>query len=391
MPSSPKAPATPLWLICGDDEFAVKERSSGVFREWTESAGGMDHEIIDAQCGNASEAVKAVARVQEALQTLPFFGGSKIVWFKNCNFVGEEARLSTAASVNEAVTGLAQTIKTFAWEGVRLLISAGKVDKRKGFYKTVNSVGKVEICAGISGDDRDWAEQAEVLAARQLKERGKRATDEALARIVACVGPNARQLDSEIEKLCLYAGDRGAIEPADVDSIVTRNKQARAFALGDALGDRDMVRLLRVLDEELWSMKFDSKKSEIGLLYGLIGKVRTMLFAREMQRAGMLEPTRNFSSFKAQLSRIPKDSFPEDRRINPLAVNPYVLFRAAGQSANYSSAELVRAMGLLLECNRQLVSSGADNTMILQQALTQIVKRTNLRGSGRGAKTPRAA
>ena len=38
-------------------------------------------------------------------------------------------------------------------------------------------------------------------------------------------------------------------------AVCTRNKMARAFALGDALGDRDLPRLLRRLDEELWEVK----------------------------------------------------------------------------------------------------------------------------------------
>jgi hypothetical protein len=44
-----------------------------------------------------------------------------------------------------------------------------------------------------------------------------------------------------------------------VAAICTRNKTARAFALGDALGDRDLPRLLRRLDEELWEVKSSSK------------------------------------------------------------------------------------------------------------------------------------
>ena len=51
-----------------------------------------------------------------------------------------------------------------------------------------------------------------------------------------------------------------------------------------------MPRLLRCLDEEMWAMQFDKKSSEIGLLYGLISKVRAMLFAKELVREG-LSPT----------------------------------------------------------------------------------------------------
>ena len=75
------------------------------------------------------------------------------------------------------------------------------------------------------------------------------------------VGPDRRALVSECEKLALYVGDRGAATVADVVAIVTRGKHARAFALGDALGDRQLPVLLRRLDEEMWAMRGDKSRS----------------------------------------------------------------------------------------------------------------------------------
>src|SRR5581483_4763278 len=181
--------------------------------------------------------------------------------------------------------------------------------------------------------------------------------------------------NNEVEKLSLYVGGRKEIEVDDVAAICSRNKLARAFALGDALGDRDLPRLLRRLDEELWEMKFDSQKSEIGLLYGLIAKVRALLLLKEMLREGWIKPEMDYTRFKAQLERVPAGQLPADRRFNPLAMNPYVLYKALPQVKQYRSDELVRAMDLLLDCNRRLVSSGLDESLLLQKALVQIVSR----------------
>jgi len=247
------------------------------------------------------------------------------------------------------------------------------VDKRKVFYKTIDKLGAVESFAGWSADDRDWADQAETAAREALRARKKEISDEALAELVSNTGPNARQLNNEVEKLALYAADRKEIEVADVAAVCTRNKSARAFALGDALGDRDLARLLRTLDEELWELKFDRQKSEIGLLYGLIGKVRAMILLKEMLREGWIKPESDYSRFKAQLERVPAAQLPEDKRYNPLSVNPYVLFKALPQAGRYSAAELVRAMDILLRCNQRLISSTLDDALVLQQALVEIV------------------
>src|SRR5580698_234103 len=310
MPPSVK-PSVPLILVCGDDDFAVKQRAKEIYLQWSEELGGLDHEIIDAAVNNSGEALKALARLREGLQTLPFFGGAKVVWLQNCNFLGDE-RTASASAVTETLAEIAQELKDFSWANVRLLISAGKVDKRKVFYKTIDKLGAVESFAGWSVDDRDWADQAETAAREALRARKKEISDEALAELVSSTGPNARQLHSEVEKLSLFIGDRKEIEVGDVAAVCTRNKSARAFALGDALGDRDLARLLRTLDEELWELKFDRQKSEIGLLYGLISKVRAMILLKEMLREGWIKAESNYSRFKAQLERVPAAQLPED-------------------------------------------------------------------------------
>jgi DNA polymerase III delta subunit len=258
---------------------------------------------------------------------------------------------------------------------VRLLISAGKVDKRKSFYKTLEKLGPVEIFAGWSDNQDQWHEEAAALVRRALRDAEQDISDEALAQLLAFTGPQPRLLAAEVEKLVLFAGARTPIEAGDVTAIVSRNKQARAFALGDALGARDLAAVLRCLDQEFWEIRRDSKRNEIGLLYGLIGKVRALLLAKEMLAQKWLKPETDFNRFKGQLARVPSGALPEDRKYNPLAVNPFVLFRALGQSAHYTQPELIQAMDLLLECNQKLISRNLEPSLLLQQTLIQIVGR----------------
>lgn len=359
-----------LALIWGDDEFSVKKRARQVFNTWCQESGSVDQEIVDASAGNGNEALKAISRLREALDTLPFFGGAKVVWFQNCNFLGED-RVAGGQAVTEALSSFAEEIKAFPWRNVRLLISSGKVDKRRTFYKTIEKQAQVENFSELSIDDKEWIHKAEAWIEAELK--GKTISGEALAEFVSSVGPNLRQLGNELEKLSLYCGSRPNIELSDVKAITTRQKQAKAFELAEALGDRDLPRLLRALDESFWELKFDSSKSPIGLLYGLISKVRVLLALKECQRAGFLKAESDYNRFKAQLERMPADLFPEDKRLNPLSGHPYVIFRALPQTRRYSIAELIHAMESLLKCNRQLIFSNLDEALVMQQTLVQIV------------------
>src|SRR5205823_10958696 len=98
-----------------------------------------------------------------------------------------------------------------------------------------------------------------------------------------------------------------------------------------------------------------------------------MILLKEMLREGWIKPEMDFSRFRAQLERVPADKLPQDKRFNPLAINPYVLYKALPQVKRYSQEELVRAMELLFRCNQRLVSSGLEESLVLQQTLVQIV------------------
>lgn len=110
----PAAVKNPVLLVCGEDEFGVKLRGREVFQQWSGEIGGSDHEVIDAYVNNSGEALAALAKLREALQTLPFFGSGKVVWLQSCNFFGEE-RAASAQAVTESLASLAQELKGFVW------------------------------------------------------------------------------------------------------------------------------------------------------------------------------------------------------------------------------------------------------------------------------------
>jgi len=372
MPASKtKLPAEPLCLVFGDEDFLVRDRASQVYEGWCAEAGGEDHQIIDGTVRNAAEALEALAKLNEAVQTLPFFGGAKVVWLRGANFLGDE-RTASSRDVTDRLNGLAKGWETFDWQGVRVLISCGKVDKRKAFFKSAKKIAAVE---DLSITDKDRGSRAALIVRQRLAELGKKISPHVADELILLAGSDLQQLHTEADKLAAYVGEREEVMRQDVHEIATRTRQAQGFALADALGERNLPKLLRVLDEELWVVKLDAKKSPIALLYGLITKVRTMIFLKEMLRLKWIRTGGGYQQFKSQLEAIQDDRLPDERKFNPKAMHPYMLFNALGHARQYSEGELTRAMDILLRCNRQLVSSSTDDTLILQQALVQIVNK----------------
>jgi len=373
-------------LVCGDDEYTVKRRGRELFEQWRQGDTDTEQEVIDAQASNTADALRALAKLREALYTLPFFGAGKIIWFRDCSFLGDD-RTGQSGDVVEALAELAAELKDFRWNGVRVLVTAGKTDRRKVFFKTVEKIGAVEAYAAPSLEDKDWVDRMEETALRVVREWNKRIDDEALGELAHAVGPNVPLMHNEVEKLCLYVGDRKDIEARDVRAIVSTCKQARAFALADAVGNRDLGVALQRLDEEFWTMQFDRKKSAVGLLAGLTSKLRTMLLLQELTREGLLkEGTGTYQAFKSQIDRIPQERLPEERPYNPRAIHPFVLFNSLPHARRYSTEELIRAMQAALEANRRLVSSGMEEKLVMQQLIIQIIGETKgvtVRAAGR--------
>lgn len=363
--------STPLLLICGEDDYGVKQRARQVFNAWCEAAGGMDHETVDGTADTADHVQRVLRQVREALQTLPFFGVAKVVWLKDCNFLGEH-RVSEGKAVLQAVSDFAGELQQFRWEKVRLLISAGKVDRRRGFYKTAQTVGAVELHAGLA-EDKDWVHRAEAFVRGEFGRHGQSIEPAALVQLVSSVGPDLRGLASEAEKLSLYGDGRKQITAADVSAVVVPARQAEAFALAEAVGDRDLPRALKTLDEELWQVKLSSERSAIGLVAGLVSKMRLLLLVKELVRLKHIPANADYPGLKVALTQLPEGLLPEEKKFNPAAMHPFPVSKALNQSANYSVDELRAAMEVLLTCNLRLVSSGLEQGLVMQEAIVRII------------------
>ena len=246
--------------------------------------------MIDGSVRNSEEAIGVLSKLDEALQTLPFFGGNKVVWLRGVYFLGDD-RTASSLTVKDRLTELSKSWEAYARQGVQLLISANKVDKRKSFFKTLKSFASIE---DKSFSDKERGGRAAMVVRQRLSELGKKISPHVADELVLFAGTNLQQLYIESDKLALYIGERDEVVRQDVYEISTRTKQSKAFALADALGERNLPKLLRVLDEELWEVKLDNKKSPIALLYGLISKVRTMIFLREMIRMKWISPSNGY-------------------------------------------------------------------------------------------------
>ena len=102
MPKTKTKPQTAnIHAIVGSDEAEVKHVAAELAQKLApDDAGDFGLEIIDGVAENADQAAGRIRSAIEALQTLPFFGSTKVVWLKNTNFLGDDAKARSTAVQN---------------------------------------------------------------------------------------------------------------------------------------------------------------------------------------------------------------------------------------------------------------------------------------------------
>lgn len=139
-----------------------------------------------------------------------------------------------------------------------------KVFKDKGLLlkRGVERTGKGR---GIESLDIDG------LVAEVLEPQGKKLSPGAKRLLKDRVGEAMRQMASELEKLALYVGDRPTIEERDVDVLVAPLREEEYFELGNALGDGDAAKTLKLLHDEL-----GRGKHPLMILGGMVSQIRKL-------------------------------------------------------------------------------------------------------------------
>src|SRR5258707_14687488 len=132
-----KPAAAKIYAVVGSDDVEVKQTAAELAEKLKPAdAGDFGLETIDGAADNADQAATRIRSTIEALRTFPFFGGEKLVWLKNANFLGDDQK-ARAAAVQDALEELTETIDAGLGPEIIFLLSATEVDKRRSFYKSL--------------------------------------------------------------------------------------------------------------------------------------------------------------------------------------------------------------------------------------------------------------
>lgn len=355
--------------LIGTDEGMLREQSLRLFQELT---GGVDdgftHETIDGVADNSDSAHEICMTVVQALRTVSMFGGNKVVWLRNANFLSDTVT-GRSQRTEAGVEQLRATLEAGLPDGVSFLMSAMNVDKRRSFWKFVEKAAAVRTFDRIDTSREGWEDQVAAVVMRRACDFGLDFEPDALRLFVVLAGEQSQQIGNELEKLDLFLGEeRRIVTEQDVLQLVPLSRAAVVFEIGKALQAGNASRAIQLIDQQL-----EADESPVGIMRAsVIGVVRNLYLARLIIDRFKVTGS-SYNAFAGSLNKLPSaDRAWLPQKKDGSGVNLYPVFLAAEAAKHFELEDLGRVLEATQRADQALVTTGLDARLILHRLVAEI-------------------
>ena len=224
-----------------------------------------------------------------------------------------------------------------------------EMDDKNRFERLTETLGAhcgmVELARVSEDDAMRWV-------AATAQQMGAQIESDAAHELVDSLGADMMMISSELEKLLLYAQQRGRITLGDVETMVLSAKQRSLYELTDAISARNRVKALALL-EGLLNSSDAGEDAAIGHLYMLAKTFRQMLVILEKN---------------VRDSRAIWQALWQGFRMPPFAAEDLIR-----QARRYKSRrDLTRALRLIARADLELRSSPPDKRLVLERLVYEL-------------------
>ena len=278
--------AKPFVFICGADDFLVNRQGKARYDELAKDiTDEFSREIISGFANNVGEVESAINRFRDSVQTVSMFGGRRVVWLKDVNFLADTVT-GRAESTLKLVEDLQQLLEKINPGETAVVVTAAPVDRRRAFPKWCEKTGDFTL---VGGDAEGAADALAGVILAEARELGVSFGEGAAQLLLAKVGANTRLLIEETRKLATYAqtdaataeGKPVAIEEAHVAELTANTAEGDFFEAAEAFFSGDLKWTLAALHHHFFTGG-DSRP----IISALQNRNRILLQVRSLADAG---------------------------------------------------------------------------------------------------------
>ena len=242
-----------------------------------------------------------------------------------------------------------------------LLFTAAAVDARKRVVKRLREIGAVvDLGAQRERSGALTRESVDEIVRHVLAGFGKTLAPAAHDLVLRRAGSETALVAAEMEKLCLYVGDRATIDDADVRLVFRDMAESWIFDFTTALAGRQIARALPFLRDLL-----AHGEPPLRLLAMIARELRLLLVARECldgSARGVWRADLPFNAFQSRV--LPR--LDDDTKKAFGNAHPFVVYKRMQDAARASAVGLRAALVRLSELDRRLKSSRSDPALLLE-------------------------
>ncbi len=346
-----KGELRPGYVLAGDEVFLLDRCRAAVLKAFVPA------DLRDFCLSDLDLAETSIFEVLDLAQTPSLMAPFQVIFVRNLRL------LYTRGAKKEEFAALdryfrspnPQALLLFIADFLRIPSDTRRMDldNKNRFDRLTESLG--EHC-GMVELARLTEEDALRFTVTTAQQAGVRIDSDAARELVDALGADMMLVSSELEKLLLYATDRGKITLGDVETMVLAAKQRSIYELTDAISARDRVRALALLQGLLNSSDAGGDMA-IGHLYMLARTFRQMLVILEKN---------------VRDSRAIWQALWQGFRMPPFAADDLIR-----QAHRYKSPrELTRALRLVARADLELRSSPPDKRLVLERLVYDLASET---------------
>jgi DNA polymerase III subunit delta len=265
-----------IHVFYGADDFSAHEALYEV-----KLAMG-DPSMLDSNTSRLEGAKLRPEELEAAVQSMPFFGGKRLVIAEGLlgRFEPKEKRGAAKKPVKPLKEGEIALHVVFAKlinavpDTTELVMLDVEIKKTNPLLKELSPKADIRIFEPLKGI------QLESWVRKRAGKVGASLSDASIKELVKLVGGDLWVMHGELQKLALYAAGR-SIEPEDVKKLVGLSREASIFALVDAV----IEGRLKEANESMYEL-LESGSAPSYVLSMLGRQLRNMVRAKDLKAAG---------------------------------------------------------------------------------------------------------
>ncbi|MBP5597331.1 DNA polymerase III subunit delta [Pseudobutyrivibrio sp.] len=259
-----------LYLLYGDEEYLKQQFKDKLIKALVNEGDTMNFSKYHGKDISDREII-------DLAETMPFFAKPvgadgtqyRVILLERCNLA---SRSATAKKKDEP--DLIEYFSALPSHVIFIVLEDAGIGRSK-LFKTASSAGlAVEFTMLNDADLAKWI-------GAKLKSEGKMMKQDAFQLFLKMTHANMSNMDTELEKLISYVGDRDQILSEDVAAICVAGVESKVFDLVNSISEKNLRQTMDIYQKHL---ALDTNPREI--LGALIAEFRRMRVIKELYDAG---------------------------------------------------------------------------------------------------------